>query len=78
MKARVSREIPHATGRLEFVRVTVARGDAGLVATALENQASGAATSMAGADALACIGAERGPALAGETLDIFWLDELGA
>jgi molybdopterin biosynthesis enzyme len=48
------------------------------VATALENQASGAATSMAGADALACIGAERGPALAGETLDIFWLDELGA
>jgi molybdopterin molybdotransferase len=77
MKARAAREIPHSPGRLEFVRVTVARED-GLVVTPLPNQASGAATSMAEADALACIEASRGPVLAGEAVDILWLDELGA
>jgi molybdopterin molybdotransferase len=77
MKARAATEIPHSPGRLEFVRVTVARED-GLVVTPLPNQASGAATSMAEADALACIEASRGPVLAGEAVDILWLDELGA
>jgi len=77
MKARASRDIPHSPGRLDFVRVTVAR-EGGLVATPLDNQASGAATSMADADALACIEEQRGAVRAGEDVDILWLDELGA
>jgi molybdopterin molybdotransferase len=78
MEARASRDIPHSPGRLDFVRVTVTRGEGGLVATPMQNQASGASTSMAGADALALIAATRGPVIAGETLDILWLDELSA
>jgi molybdopterin molybdotransferase len=78
MRALASREIPHSPGRLEFVRVKVARDKDGLTASPLENQASGAATSMASADALACVEEARGAVLPGESLDILWLDELGA
>ncbi len=78
MRARVARDIAHSPGRLDFVRVTVSREADGLVAASLPNQASGAPVSLAGADALLCIDAARGPVKAGETADILWLDELGA
>ncbi len=78
MKARLSRAIPHVTGRTEFVRVTVEREGSEFVATPLENQASGATVSLARADALASVASERGPVPAGEMLDVYWLDELGA
>jgi molybdopterin molybdotransferase len=78
MRARAGSDIRHSPGRLDFVRVTVRRDVDGLVATPIKSQASGSPTSMADADALACIEAERGAVLAGETLDVLWLDELGA
>jgi molybdopterin molybdotransferase len=78
MRARMAQDVPHTPGRLEFLRVSLRRDVDGLVAIPIKSQASGSPTSMAGADALACIEVERGPVLAGEALDILWLDELGA
>jgi molybdopterin molybdotransferase len=78
MRAHLSHDITHQPGRLDFVRATVAREKSGLVATPLSNQASGATTSMAGADALVCIEVDRGNALAGELVDLLWLHEIGA
>lgn len=78
MRAQLSHDVAHKPGRLDFIRATVAREKSGLIATALSNQASGATTSMAGADALVCIEADRARALAGESVDLLWLDEIGA
>jgi len=78
MRARLSRDVSHQPGRMDFVRVTVAREGELLVATPLPNQSSGAPMSMAGADALLCVEAERGSVKAGETAEIFWMDELCA
>jgi molybdopterin biosynthesis enzyme len=78
MRARLARDVSHSPGRLDFLRVTVAREGESLVATPLPNQASGAPVSLAAADALLCIAAERGPVKAGETAEILWLDDLGA
>jgi molybdopterin molybdotransferase len=78
MRARASRDIAHQPGRLDFVRVTIAREADGLVATPVKSQSSGAPSSAADADALLCIEAERGGLKAGDTADILWLDELSA
>jgi molybdopterin molybdotransferase len=78
MRARLARDVAHQPGRMDFLRVTVARDGELLVATPLANQSSGAPTSMAHADALLCIDAERGSVKAGETADILWMDELCA
>jgi molybdopterin molybdotransferase len=78
MRARLSHDVAHRAGRLDFVRATVAREKTGLVATPLQNQASGATTSMAGADALLCIEADRGEARAGDSVDLLLLSEIGA
>jgi molybdopterin molybdotransferase len=78
MRAQLARDVAHQPGRLDFVRAMVARERSGLLAIPLSNQASGATTSMAGADALFCIEADRGNALAGEWVDLLWLNELGA
>jgi molybdopterin molybdotransferase len=71
-------EIPHVPGRTEFVRVAVTRENTELRVRPIPNQASGASTSMARADALACVEQDRGPVLAGERVDVLFLDELGA
>jgi molybdopterin molybdotransferase len=78
MRAQLSHDVAHSPGRLDFIRATVAREKTGLIATPLSNQASGATTSMAGADALLCIEADRAKALAGEWADLLLLDEIGA
>ena len=78
MRARLAADVAHSPGRLEFIRVTLRRDADGLVAVPLASQASGSATSVAGADGLACIESLRGTVLAGEALDVLWLDELGA
>jgi molybdopterin molybdotransferase len=78
MRARASQGIPHSPGRFEFVRVTVARDGGEWLFTPVANQASGATVSMARADGLACVAAERRDVLAGESVDVLWLDELGA
>jgi molybdopterin molybdotransferase len=78
MRARAGQDIRHSPGRRDFVRVAIRRSADGLVATPLDSQTSGATTSMAGADALACIESDRGAVLAGESLDVLWLHEMGA
>ncbi len=78
MRAQLSHDVAHKPGRIDFIRATVARETTGLIATPLANQASGATTSMAGADALVRLEADRGDALAGEWVDVLWLSELGA
>ena len=66
--ARLSRALTRAPGRTEFLRVRLAREGDALVASPLENQASGAVTSFAWADALARVPAELGALEAGTTL----------
>jgi len=66
--ARLSRALKRAPGRTEFLRVRLAREGDALVASPLENQASGAVTSFAWADALARVPAEQGALEAGTTL----------
>lgn len=56
--ARLARTLKRAPGRTEFLRVRLAREGDALVAHPLENQASGAVTSFAWADALARVPAE--------------------
>jgi molybdopterin molybdotransferase len=76
MRARLARDFAHAPGRTEFIRATTAWDAEELVATPLPNQASGASASVAGADALVRIDAERGAVRAGDRVEVFALDEL--
>ena len=76
--ARLGRSIKREAGRTEFLRAEVSRREGTLVATPLANQASGAVTSMAQADALVVVAAERGSVAEGEMVEILWLRELGA
>jgi molybdopterin molybdotransferase len=66
-------------GRAEFLRATIARGDDGfVVATPVANQASGAMSSMAEADALLCVPAATTQIARGAPCDVLLLEELGA
>jgi molybdopterin molybdotransferase len=66
-------------GRAEFLRATLGRGDDGaLVATPIMNQASGAASSMAEADALLCVPVTTTQMARGAPCDVLPLEELGA
>jgi molybdopterin molybdotransferase len=76
--ATLGADVAREPGRLEFARATLARGDDGLVATLLPNQASGAVTSMAVADALVQLPAERGALAAGTAVAALLLEDLGA
>lgn len=61
--------------RLELVRATLRPEDGALVATPHDNQASGAATSLAHSDGLALIPPGEGPLPAGATVDfVRWSD----
>jgi molybdopterin molybdotransferase len=75
-KLPLARAFSHKPGRLEFVRATLETVAGGSVARPLENQASGALTSLAWADALALIPAEVARVEAGTLVDVFRLDEL--
>ena len=66
-------------GRTEFVRVTLSRGDDGETwAAPLANQASGATSSLAQADALLRVPAEATRIPPGAPCDVLLLEELGA
>jgi molybdopterin molybdotransferase len=75
-RARMTRAHAHDPGRLEFVRASLTQGDDGLRATTFGNQASGAITSMAQANALVCIPADSGGVPAGAEVDVLLLSDL--
>jgi molybdopterin molybdotransferase len=79
LAAKLGRALTHAPGRTEFVRATLAiLGGGELVATPLGNQASGATTSMAAADALVVVPAPSEGMAAGDVVGVYPLSDLGA
>ena len=78
LRARVTHAHAHAPGRLEFVRATLSRSsDGSTVATALPNQASGAATTIAHANALMLVPADSTGLAQGDEVDVLPMAELG-
>lgn len=76
-RARMTRAHGHDPGRLELARGTLSRSDDGLLAvTTLGNQASGAVTSMASADALVFIPADANGIAAGTDVDVIFARDL--
>jgi molybdopterin molybdotransferase len=65
VEATLAADVRHAPGRAEFVRVTLDESASPPVARPLGNQASGAVTSFAWADALALLPSESGALAAG-------------
>lgn len=76
-KARMARAHAHDPGRLELARAVISHGADGLIATTLGNQASGAATTMAQADALVLIPEDATGVGAGDEVDVLLMSELG-
>ncbi len=75
-RARMARAHAHDPGRLEFVRAALTHAADGPRVTTFGNQASGAVTSMAQADALVCIPADSGGVPAGAEVDVLLLSDL--
>jgi molybdopterin molybdotransferase len=69
-RARLANELRHATGRLEFARARVRWDVNGPVVEPLAQQASGAIPSMAWADALVLLDADRGEFAAGSEVSV--------
>ena len=67
--------VRHKAGRLEFVRARLARAGDGLSVIPFENQASGALTSLAWADALALVPAEVDSLAAGTSVEVIRLQD---
>jgi molybdopterin molybdotransferase len=77
-RARCAVEVKREAGRTELVRASLARGDDGDTwARPLANQASGAGTSLAEADALLVVPAETTHVAPGDPCDVFLCAELG-
>ena len=76
--ARLAGAIKREPGRTEFLRALASWEDRVLKVTPLANQASGAVTSMAQANALLVVAAEKGSLAPGDEVEILWLHELGA
>jgi molybdopterin molybdotransferase len=76
-RAQMTRSHAHDPGRLELARATLGHSNDGrLTVTTLGNQASGAVTTMADADALAIIPAEANGVAAGAEVDVLLLADL--
>ena len=75
-RARMTRAHAHDPGRLEFARAVVSQADAGFSVTTLGNQASGAVTTMAQADALVCIPEDATGVGAGDEVDVLLMSDL--
>lgn len=75
-RARMTRAHAHDPGRLELARATVHQADQGLSVTTLGNQASGAVTTMAQADALVCIPEDATGVGAGAEVDVLMMSDL--
>lgn len=77
-RARMTRPHAHEPGRLELARASLAHGDdAQLEVTTLGNQASGAVSTMAQADALVLVPANAGAIPAGAYVDVLLMSDLG-
>ncbi len=77
VRATMTRAYAHDPGRLELARATVTRKKEGLEVTTLGNQASGAATTMAQAEALVLIPEDATGVGAGDEVDVLLLADLG-
>jgi molybdopterin molybdotransferase len=78
VRARAAHACEHKPGRLEFVRATLGRdADGSALVTPLGNQASGAPTTLAHADALMIVPADSRGVAAGESVDVLPLAGLG-
>jgi molybdopterin molybdotransferase len=75
-RARMTRAHAHDPGRLEFARAVVSQADAGFSVTTLGNQASGAVTTMAQANALVCIPETATGVGAGDEVDVLLMSDL--
>ena len=75
LPARLARDLTRSPGRKEFVRATLS-GDGVLTADPLPNQASGAATSMAWADALIVIPEDVTSLAAGDAVQVLRLADV--
>jgi molybdopterin molybdotransferase len=73
LKASLEADLARSPGRLEFMRAKLLLVDGRLVARTLPNQASGAVTSMAWADALAVIPPDVSSAGRGDVVDVLRL-----
>lgn len=76
IRMRVEGRLERKPGRMEFARARLERDQLGPLARILPNQASGAATSFAEADALVILEAERGSYQGGEELEVLRLADL--
>jgi molybdopterin molybdotransferase len=76
-RARMTRAHAHDPGRLELARAVLSQAEHGYAVTTLGNQASGAVTTMAQADALVCIPENASGVGAGEDVDVLLLSDLG-
>ena len=76
-RARMTRAHAHDPGRLEFARAVMTQAEEGYSVTTLGNQASGAVTTMAQADALVCIPEDANGVGAGDEVDVLLMSDLG-
>jgi molybdopterin molybdotransferase len=76
-RAKMTRAHAHDPGRLELARAVVSQAESGLAVTTLGNQASGAVTTMAQADALVCIPETAAGVGAGDEVDVLLMSDLG-
>jgi molybdopterin molybdotransferase len=70
LRARLSKDMKHATGRLEFARGRLRWDSNGLIAEPLAQQASGSVPSMAWADALVLLDPDRAEFAAGSEVTV--------
>ena len=75
-RARMARAHAHDPGRLELARAVLSQADHGYLVTTLGNQASGAVTTMAQADALVCIPENATGVGAGDDVDVLLMSDL--
>jgi len=75
-RARMTRAHAHDPGRLELARAVLSQADHGYAVTTLGNQASGAVTTMAQADALVCIPENATGVGAGDDVDVLLMSDL--
>ncbi|MEO6419752.1 MAG: gephyrin-like molybdotransferase Glp [Polyangiaceae bacterium] len=76
LRARSGVALKRSSGRLEFARARLDRSSSVPVVTPLANQASGAVTTMAEADALMCIPAECTELHVGDEVDVLLFEDL--
>jgi molybdopterin molybdotransferase len=74
-RAKLTRAHAHDPGRLELARATVSHGREGLLVTTLGNQASGASTTMAQADAIVFIPEDATGVPAGADVEVLLLTD---